>query len=218
MRRISLVGTALSLLAVADPARAEVPSIIGGKLLPPGTSGHHFGVGLPSLFYEWWNGGDQMDWALHVGMVYDDWPASINRFDDVQIGLDLEAPMRFHLAHSGKADVAFRFAPGFLLADAAGDTLVLGLKPEVGVLVGIQLSEMVNLVTGGVVPFTVLIVPDAVNVLVVPILPRLGVEVQPTESLVTWALMEIGPTVLHADGYTDTRAGVRFWIGITWYP
>lgn len=166
-----------------------------------------------------------MDWALHVGLVYEDWSGE---FSDVDVGLDVEAPMRFHIAQRGAADVAFRFAPGLLLGDhdhgrfdRGDDNLVIGLRPELGVLVGIELSEMVNLVTGGVVPVTILIDDhDAGNdvIVVIPMLPRIGVEFQPFESLVPWALLEIGPTVGISDGDSDVEAGLRFWLGVTWYP
>ena len=225
MWRIQSGGAALLLMALVRPVHAEVPSVLGGKLLPSGTSGHHFGIGLPSLFYEWWNGGDQFDWALHAGLVYEDWSG---HFSDVDVGLDLEAPMRFHLAQRGAADVALRFAPGVLIGDhdhgrfdRGGDNLLIGLRPELGVLVGIQLSDMVNLITGGVVPFTILIDDhDAGNdvFVVVPLMPRVGVEVQPFEALVPWALLEIGPTVIFGGGDSDVDAGVRFWLGVTWYP
>ena len=224
MRRFT--SSALLILALVGPAHAAAPSVIGGKLLPSGTSGHHFGMGLPSVFYEWWNGGDQMDWALHVGLVYEDWSGE---YSDVDVGLDLEAPMRFHIAQRGAADVAFRFAPGLLLGDhdhgrfdrGGGDNLLFGVRPEVGVLVGIELSDMVNLVTGGVVPVTILIDdhdPDNEVIVVIPLMPRIGVEVQPFESLVPWALLELGPTVGLSDGNSDVDAGVRFWLGVTWYP
>lgn len=225
MRRMKSGGIAFLLLALSPPARAAAPSVIGGKLLPTGTSGHHFGMGLPSVFYEWWNGGDQMDWALHAGLVYEDWSGE---FSDVDVGLDLEVPMRFHIAQRGAADVAFRLAPGLLLGDhdhgrfdRTDDNLVIGMRPEVGVLVGIELSDIVNLVTGGVVPFTILIDDhDTDNdvIVVIPLMPRIGVEVQPFEALVPWALLEVGPTVGIGGGESDVEAGVRFWLGVTWYP
>ena len=226
MRRTIATLGIVAALAATPAARAEVPSIIGGKLLPSGTSGHHFGMGLPSLFWEWWNGGDEMDWALHVGLVYEDWSGE---FSDVDVGLDLEAPMRFHIANRGRADVAFKFAPGLLLGDEdrhfrgnADDGFMLGVRPELGVLVGIQLSDIVNLATGGVVPLTLLFLEDRAGDetirVVVPIMPRIGVEVKPIDSLVAWSLLELGPTVGIQEGDAEIEAGARFWIGVTWYP
>lgn len=230
-RTIATLGIVAALLA-APAAHAEVPSIIGGKLLPSGTSGHHFGMGLPSLFWEWWNGGDEMDWALHVGLVYEDWSGE---FSDVDVGLDLEAPMRFHIAKRDRADIAFKFAPGLLLGDQdrhfrgnADDAFVFGLRPEVGVLVGIELSEIVTLATGGVVPLTFLVLEDGAGDetlgVVVPIMPRVGVEVRAVESLVAWSLLELGPTLAisdfdgDGDRDSDIELGARFWVGVTWYP
>lgn len=225
--RMNSGGAALLLLALSGPAQAEAPSVIGGKLLPTGESGHHFGLGIPSFFYEWWNGGAQMDWALHVGLVYADWSGA---FTDVDAGLDLEVPMRFHLGRSGPVDVALRFAPGVLIGtsevvvgrrNTRDNRMVLGLRPEIGVLVGIELSDMVNFVTGGVVPFTLVLVDteqDTISNIVVPLMPRAGVEVQPLDALVAWALLEMGPTIRFGDNDTDVDPGIRFWIGVTWYP
>lgn len=225
MRLARPIWAALVLLNPIGTAYAQTPSVIGGKLLPSGTTGHHFGVGMPSSFYEWWNGGDEFDWALHAGLVYDDWSGE---HSDVDIGLDLEASMRFLLAHSGPADVAFRFAPGLLLGEhdhgvlaRQDDHFILGLRPEMGVLVSVELGDKVNLATGGVVPVTVLIDDHETGhdvIVVIPLLPRAGIEVQVSESLVPWALLEMGPTIGIANDDSDMELGIRFWVGVTWYP
>jgi hypothetical protein len=232
MRRV-LFATFLT-LAIARPATAQVPSIIGGKLLPSGTSGHHFGMGIPSTFWEWWFGGDEMDYAFHVGLVYERW--SGHDVSDVDVGLDLEAPMRFHVAQKGRADIAFKFTPGLLIGDQDrrlgrgfdDDALILGLRPEFGLLVGIELTDIVTLATGGVLPLTFLVLErpgdDETLGVVVPLMPRVGVEVKPLDSLVAWALLELGPTIGIADfdgdgdRDSDVDMGARFWAGVTWYP
>ena len=105
---------------------------------------------------------------------------------------------------------------------------MLGLRPELGILVGIELTDVVTLATGGVVPLTLLVLegPGGDNKIgvVVPLLPRIGVEVKPLDSLVAWGLLELGPTIafidFDGDGDRDTDAemGARFWVGVTWYP
>lgn len=210
------VAIAALLLAIATPSRAEVPSVLGGKLVPGGTEAHHVGVGVPGIYYEWWTGGWDHDWALHAGVVYDDWSGA---WSNVDVGLELEVPLRFRLAETESADVAFRIAPGVLLADA-GDTLI-GLRGDAGMLVSVDVHPRANLVTGATAPLTVLLAGGGDNTaLLLPVLGRIGLESFASEDLAVSLLLELGPAFLLSDvGPNDDRAklGTRFWIGATFY-
>ena len=212
MRRAAAVALALGL---ATRAGAEVPSVLGGKLVPAGTTAHHVAVGVPGIYYEWWNGGWDHDWAAHAGLVYKDWSGA---WSDVDVGLELELPMRFHVAATDSADVAFRIAPGVLVADA-GNT-VLGIRADAGALVSVEVHPRANLVTGATVPFTVLLVSGGDTAVVLPILGRLGLESFASNDVAVSLLLELGPAFLLPDvGPNDDRGklGARFWIGATFY-
>jgi hypothetical protein len=208
-------AVAASVLAIAIPARADVPSVLGGKLVPAGTNAHHVAAGMPGIFYEWWNGGWERDWALHAGIVYLDWSGA---WSDVDVGLEAELPMRFKLDLTDAADLAFRIAPGALLADA-GSSTVIGLRGDAGLLVSVDVHPRANVVTGATVPFTVLFVRSESAVLL-PVLGRLGLESFASQDLSVSLLLELGPAFLLSDlGPNDDRArlGARFWIGTTFY-
>ena len=211
MNRTAAAALALMLAA---PARAEVPSVLGGKLVPAGTTAHHVAVGVPGLFYEWWNGGWDFDWAGHVGIVYEDWSGA---WSDVDVGLELELPMRYRVAGTDAAQVALRIAPGLLVADA-GST-VLGIRADAGALVSIDVHPRANLVTGGTVPFTILLVSGGDTGLILPVLGRLGLESFASNDFAVSLLLEVGPTFLLSDhgGNDSSRLGARFWVGATFY-
>jgi hypothetical protein len=207
---------ALVLISLPSLAWAYPPSILGGKKLQ-GTSVHNVGLGWPSIMYEWWNSGNP-DWALGAELVYGDWSGE---YSDVDIGAAFNVPLKWVLSDNGKVAVGFKFQPGALLgsADAPGDDkFVFGLRGEVGVPVSIGLAHNVNLITGGVVPFSIFMVEDGDNpVVVVPILPRIGVEVLPQGKISIWFLAELGPTMVFADGDNDADFGIRGWVGATFW-
>ena len=186
----------------------------GGKLMPIGTA-HQVGVGWPSLFYEWWHSGTP-DWAIGGEVVYGDWSGG---YTDVEIGGAVNVPFRWHLKENGSADIAFQVKPGMLLGSMDvgwGDRFVCGMRAELSVPVTVELTPKVNLVTGGAIPLTYMIVDDAPDYFVLPLLARIGAEVQATENITPWLLFELGPAIAFGDG-TDAEFAFRIWVGSSFF-
>ena len=208
-------------LAMTSTASADLQSTIGGKPLTERMV-HNTGVGWPSVFYEWWNDGrGRLDWALGAGLVYGDWAGA---FSDIDIGLALQAPLRFHLKTGARPrttiDTAFRFTPAILIGNCCGpgDLFVFGIRGELAVPVSIKVHERVNVVTGGTIPLSLFIVEDpGDNFGVIPILIRMGVEVEASPKVAPWFLLEIGPGIGISDGDTDVDFAFRIWVGTSFW-
>jgi len=198
-------------IALASPATADVPSVLGGKLVPAGTSAHHVAAGVPGVYYEWWHGGWNADWAMHAGLVYEDWSGA---FSDVELGLELEVPTRIRVGGGEKADVAMRLTPGALLADAG--QFVLGLRGEGGILVSVDVHPEANFVTGVTAPVTVLLTEGADAQIVVPVLGRIGLESFSSREWALSLLLEVGPA-FGVGQVDDRKFAARFWVGVTYY-
>lgn len=212
MTRIHL----LSCLAIflIPTAYAGPQSVISGKPMSSETA-HQVGLGWPSIYYEWWNKGNP-DWALAPELVYGDWSGE---FSNVDVGAGFSVPLRWRLKTSEKADVALRFSPGVLIADAdgPGDRFVFGARGEFGIPVSIDLHEKVNLITGGAVPATFIKAKNVDPYVVVPILGQIGVEVAATPTIVPWFLLQLGPALAFGDFGTEIELGMRAWIGSTFF-
>lgn len=202
----------LVLVLWAGTAFAGPPSLSGGKLMPVGTA-HQVGVGWPSLFYEWWHSGTP-DWAIGGELVYGDWSGG---FTDVEIGGAVNVPFRWHITKTGVTDIAFQVKPGMLLGSTdKGDHFVFGLRGELSLPVTIELTPKVNLITGGAIPLTVMIVDDDYDSFVLPLLARIGAEVQATEKITPWLLFELGPALEFGDG-TKSEFAFRIWVGSAFF-
>jgi hypothetical protein len=199
-------------LCAGGTAFAGPPSLLGGKPMAGGTA-HLVGVGWPSLSYEWWHAGSP-EWAIGAELVYGDWSGE---FSDVEIGGAVNVPVQWHLLRSGATNVAFRVTPGFLVGSAeAGrrdDEFVFGLRGEMGVPVTIDLTPKVNLITGGTIPLSFLFVEDSDDLVVLPILARIGAEFQATNSITPWLLFELGPGFAFGDFGTETEFAFRIRVG-----
>jgi len=206
--------TVLFLVLWVGTAFAGPPSLQGGKLMPVGTA-HQVGVGWPSLFYEYWHSGTP-DWAIGGELVYGDWSGG---FTNVEIGGAVNVPFRWHLKKTGAADIAFQVKPGMLLGSmeaGRGDHFVFGLRGELSVPVTIELTPKVNLITGGAIPLTYMIVDNAPDYFVLPLLARIGAEVQATETITPWLLFELGPAIAFGDG-TEAEFAFRIWVGSSFF-
>ena len=203
--------TVLFLVLWVGTAFAETPSLQGGKLMPVGTA-HQVGVGWPSAFYEYWHSGTP-DWAIGGEIVYGDWSGE---FSDLEIGGAVNVPLRWHVGRAGGADIGFQFKPGLLLGSMeAGrdDRFVFGLRGELSVPVTVDLTPKVNLITGGTIPLSFLVIEDADDLVVLPLLARLGAEVKATETITPWLLFEMGPAFAFGDSDTETEFAFRVWVG-----
>jgi hypothetical protein len=215
------IGVFALVLAMASPAMAgPANSVIGGKKLEEDMV-HSGGVGYPSMMYEWWNKGkNKMDWGLSGELVYGDWAAAhTNRF--IKIGLGVNGILRWNLLSKQKPkvtnDLAILFKPGILISGNRADTFTFGIKGEVGLPLSIDVHERVSVVTGGFLPIVGYINKDLSNSGEVPILIRLGVEIDASENVAPWFFFDLGPGIAFGNGNSDVGfawrigAGTAFW-------
>lgn len=215
------IGVFALVLAMASPAMAgPANSVIGGKKLEEDMV-HSGGVGYPSMMYEWWNKGkNKMDWGLSGELVYGDWAAAhTNRF--IKIGLGINGMLRWNLLSKQKPkvtnDLAILFKPGVLISGNRADTFTFGIKGEVGLPLSIDVHERVSVVTGGFLPIVGYINKDLNNSGEVPILIRLGVEIDANENVAPWFFFDLGPGIAFGNGNSDVGfawrigAGTAFW-------
>lgn len=201
----------LVLALCASTALAGPPSLLGGKPMPVGTA-HLVGVGWPSLFYEWWHSGSP-EWAIGGELVYGDWSAG---FSDVEVGGAVNVAFQWHISKVGAADIAFRLTPGILIGSMEGgrdDHFVFGMRGEIGFPITIDLTPKVNLITGGAIPLSVLFVEDADDLVVLPILARIGAEVKATPTITPWFLFELGPAMAFGDFASESEFAFRIRVG-----
>lgn len=205
----------LLVLFFAIPVFAGPETIIGGKPLSV-DSGHSIAIGWPSMSYEWWNAG-KPDWAIGGELVYGDWSGN---FSNVSIGVAVNVPFRWNLKHSGKVDVGLKMVPGGMVGskDSPGNNLfVSAIRGEMGVPITVDLNDRINLITGVAVPFTVMFVEHSDAFVIIPLLPRIGVEFEADHAITSFIMMELGPTIAIGNGNTDVELGVRSWIGCTFW-
>lgn len=205
----------LALTLFAGTSFAGPGSVLGGKPMAGGTA-HYAALGWPSLAYEWWHAGSP-DWAIGGELVYGDWSGE---FSNVDVGFALNVPFRWHLRQNGRADIAFRFAPGALIGSNNGpgnDQFVAAVRGDMGVPITISLDNRINLITGVTVPFTVMFVENVDAYVIVPILPRIGVEFAASQSISPLLMLELGPTIAIGDFGTELELGVRAWIGAVFW-
>lgn len=210
---MSLRLVACCLLAGTMSVFASANSMIGGMPMQ-NQHAHEVFVGYTSSGYNWWNRGDT-DWYIGGEIVYGDWAAE---FSDVSVGAAINGGLRWSLRQSGNAHVAFRFSPGLMFAEAdASDSFVLGVRGELAVPISIVLDEKINLVTGVSSPISILFVEDVNDFVILPILARLGVEVDINPNIIGNMLFELGPTIGVGGGNADVEFGLRFWMGATFF-
>lgn len=217
------VGLFVLAMAIASPAAAgPANSTIGGKRLRDDNV-HSVGVGYPSLFYEWWNKGPrQLDWALRGALVYGDWPTVYADGRFVRIGLGLSAPLRWHLATKRRAkvtnDVGFRFTPGILLAGNDADAFTFGIKAELAAPVSIDVHERVSVVTGGAIPLALYLNNHDIGARgFIPLLVRMGVEINAGKHVAPFFLFELGPGIEVRSGGADVSFAWRIWVGTSFW-
>jgi hypothetical protein len=202
------------LLFSSYTAFASGPSLLGGSKMSSDTA-HQVGVGWPSLFYEWWHDGTP-DWAIGGELVYGDWSGE---FSDVEVGFAFNMPFRWQLQESGNADIAMQLKPGALIGMGEGpaEPFVFGLRGEFSVPIKIDLDPMVNLITGGAAPVSVMFIEDLDPFVVIPLMGRIGAEVKVNEMVLPWILLELGPALAFGDFGAEIEFAFRIWIGSTFW-
>lgn len=216
------IGVFILVLAMASPALAgPANSTIGGKRLEQDMV-HSAGVGYPAILYEWWNQGPgTLDWALAGDLAYGTWPTALRRGRFIKIGLGVNGILRWHLATKERPkvtnDVGILFRPGVLLARNAAETFTFGIRIEVGAPVSIDVHERVSVVVGGFIPFEWNINTDFGNSGVIPLLVRMGVEVDANENLAPWFYFDLGPGIGVGSGTSGAAFAWRIGAGLTFW-
>jgi hypothetical protein len=217
------IGVFALVLAMASPAFAgPANSVIGAKKLEEDMV-HSGGVGYPSIMYEWWNKGQgKMDWGLSGELVYGPWLAATapgSRF--VKIGLGIDGMLRWNFISNKKPKVQNDFAllvkPGILISGNEGDSFMFAFKTEIGLPFTIDVHERVTVVTGGFLPIGAYFAENIQNFGEVPILIRMGVEIDANENVAPWFFFDLGPGISFGGGSSDAHfswrigAGTAFW-------
>ena len=216
-------------LAMSSTALAGPQSTIGGKPLESDMV-HNTGIGWPSLFYEWWNKGQgKLDWALGAELVYGDWSGA---FSDVSAGLALNAPLRWHIHNRKHAkattDIGLRFTPGAMVGGSdrgrvppvgsRRDQRVMGgVRAELAVPVSIDVHDRVSVVTGATIPFTLMFARDVNPWGIIPLLVRMGVEINAAPKVAPFFLFELGPAIRIGNGTSDVDFAFRVWVGTAFW-
>jgi len=229
------IAVFLLVLAMSSTALAGPQSTIGGKRLESEMV-HNTGVGWPSLFYEWWNKGQgNLDWALGAELLYGDWSGA---YSDVGVGFALNAPLRWHLRTRKHAkattDVAIRFTPGAMVGNTEGggdpaappplppgsqpDRRAMGgVRAELAVPVSVDVHDRVSVVTGGTIPFTLLFASGGDVWGIIPVLIRMGVEINAAPKVAPFFLFELGPGIGIGNGTADVDFAFRIWVGTAFW-
>ncbi len=208
MKKIML---GLFLVLFVTSSYAGPSSILGAQPLSESTE-HYVGVGWPSIAYEWWHAGSP-DWAIGAELVYGDWSGE---FSNVDVGFAINVPFRWQMHQSGKTSIGFKLTPGAMIGDndaPGGDQVVGAFRGEVGVPISIDISHQISLITGVSVPASVVFAEGVDAYLVLPIMPRLGVELKMIKDVSPFLLIELGPTLAVGDFGVEMELGLRSWIG-----
>ena len=225
---MKVFATLLLAWAVSNTAFAGPQSTVGGKPLTTEMA-HNAGVGWPSLFYEWWNNGrGNLDWALGGELVYGDWSAA---YSDVAVGFAFNVPLRWHIHNRRHArsttDVGLRFTPGAMVGGSERRTppfgvrldnrLMGGLRAEIAVPVSIDVHDRVSVVTGAAIPLTLMFAKDVNPWGVIPLLVRIGVEINAAPKVAPFFLFELGPGIGVGEGGSDVDFAFRIWVGTAFW-
>ncbi|MGB5809257.1 MAG: hypothetical protein WBG86_01930 [Polyangiales bacterium] len=228
--RVTAVALVLG-LAVANTAFAGPQSTVGGKPLESDTV-HNVGIGWPGLFYEWWNRGrGKLDWALGVELLYGDWSGV---YSDVSIGLALNAPLRWHIHNRRRPkatiDMGLRFTPGLMVGSSEGPRFrgpgpfepgdrraMGGVRAEIALPVSIDVHDRVSVVTGGSIPLTMFFAESVDPWGVIPLLFRMGVEINASPRVAPFFLLELGPGIGVGNGGADVDLAFRVWVGTSFW-
>ena len=106
--------------------------------------------------------------------------------------------------------------PGILIAGSRADQFTFGIKGEVGLPFTIDVHERVTVVTGGFLPMGGYFASGN-NSGEIPILIRLGVEIDAAEKVAPWFFFDLGPGIAFGGGGSDVGfawrlgAGTAFW-------
>jgi hypothetical protein len=152
---------------------------------------------------------------LGAELVYGDWSGA---FTDVTIGAAFNMPFRFLLHQEAAVRVGLHFEPGLLVGDPEGrvSDFLFGVRGSIVIPVTIPVHQRVNIVTGAALPITVVFADGFDPYVVIPVLIRMGVEVQATRHIVPSLLFEVGPGFAVGD-FGASEVAFRIWVGTSFF-
>ena len=210
-------------LLAASPARAQSAapdspfSTLGGKLLTAHEQAIAAGFGWPGMFFEYDIGVSN---AFNLGFRGDLYFGNPFGGFDVGLGFGFSVPMRLRIAQIKRVDLALRLAPRFFAgqldvnqADLRDKAFVIGIGFEPGILVGVRVHRIVNIVAGVSFPFLLAIDLDHDSTEVwFPIAAFGGAEVSLSDRFNLFGTLGVGPSI-HGGG-RRTRAEAYFGLAI----
>jgi hypothetical protein len=146
-------------------------------------------------------------------IVYGPWCGA---FVDTDVGVAGHLDIRQWTRRQGRLDVGWSMGPGLLLGSSqrrGDDRFVAGVRGEPALLARVRLDRRAWLHTGVASPVT-FFAGDNVGDLIVPIYPRLGVDVVTGPDLMVSMLMELGPAFRLFEN-PDSQFGGRAFMSLT---
>lgn len=152
----------------------------------------------------------------------------------MSVGLAFNAPLRWHI-HTGRnakstTDLGIRFTPGAMVAGSEGgrfqeptpgepsdQRVTGGVRAELAFPVSIDVHDRVSVVTGGTIPFTLMFAKGVDPWGIIPILVRMGVEINAAPKVAPFFLFELGPGIGVGNGGADVDFAFRIWVGTSFW-
>lgn len=92
-----------------------------------------------------------------------------------------------------------------------------GLRAELAVPVSIDVHDRVSVVTGAALPFTLMFARDVDPWGIIPLMVRMGVEINAAPKVAPFFLFELGPAIGIGNGVTDVDFAFRIWVGTAFW-
>jgi hypothetical protein len=90
-----------------------------------------------------------------------------------------------------------------------------GIRAELAVPVSIDVHDRVSVVTGATIPFTLMFARDLDPWGIIPLLVRMGVEINAAPKVAPFFLFELGPAI--GIGTSDVDFAFRVWVGTAFW-
>jgi hypothetical protein len=92
-----------------------------------------------------------------------------------------------------------------------------GIRAELAVPVSVDVHDRVSVVTGGTIPFTLLFASGGDAWGIIPLLVRIGVEINAAPKVAPFFLLELGPAIGIGNGGADVDFAFRVWVGTAFW-
>lgn len=144
---LSVGGTAEAQMPIPT---AQTPGMIGGQTIGSGNFVLGASTGFPETrFHAIWGLGNNFDLGIQPGITYGGWGRGRGRNSvsslRQNVGLDMQVPLRFTVAHMQRAAVGIRVSPFFRIGESSPAISVGSL---IGARFSIALPKLFTLVVG----------------------------------------------------------------------